>query len=154
MTYPSGTIVTRKIKGEKEDWHLKGNALCTSIFKIDLEKCENIVFVGDEDETIKIISVPPLKNQKMFTIKKDLENGHTFNPQFHLEEKPLPLEEQREYTVKQTDEIEEKVSRMEEAFKTLPFEIMPESDLKEEIKKLGLDHFVDPHFPPRDTSIH
>lgn len=43
---------------------------------------------------------------------------------------------------------------MEDVFKTLPFEVMPVDQLRKKLKKLGVDHFVDPHFPPRDTSIH
>lgn len=43
---------------------------------------------------------------------------------------------------------------MEEAFKTLPFEVMEEKELKKEMSKIGLTNFVDPHFPPRDSSIH
>ena len=43
---------------------------------------------------------------------------------------------------------------MEEAFKSLPFEIMKEKVLKDEMYNLGLSHFVDPHFPPRECSIY
>ena len=46
------------------------------------------------------------------------------------------------------------IDQIEEVFKTLPFEVMPEKDLKKAIKSNDIDHFVDPHFPPRDTSIH
>lgn len=38
ITYPSGTILRRKISGNDEIWELEGKSLCTSIFTIDLSK--------------------------------------------------------------------------------------------------------------------
>jgi hypothetical protein len=152
ITYPSGTILRRKIKGNEEEWELEGHSLCTSIFKINLDSCTGIYFKDDKNSTTKEVKVPPLKTKTMFWIVKEVP--YTFNPRFELKEEPMSLDDQREYTRKETDEIEGIISRVEEAFKTLPFETMPEDKLRKKIKQLGIDHFVDPHFAPRDTSIH
>lgn len=119
---------------------------------MDLSESTNIFFEDDEDEMTKEVEVGCLKTKDMFKIRKVAP--FTFAPKFRLEEEPIPLSEQKEHTEKERNEIEATISVIEEAFKTMPFEVMDQSEIKKEIKKLGISHFVDPHFPPRDTSIH
>lgn len=152
ITYPSGTIVRRKTKGNVETWELEGKSLCTSRFYLDLSESTNIFFEDDEDEMTIEVEVGCLETKDMFKIKKVAP--FTFAPKFRLQEDPIPLSEQKKHTAKERKEIEATISVIEEAFKTMPFEIMDQSAIKKEIKKLDISHFVDPHFPPRDTSIH
>ena len=88
----------------------------------------------------------------IFTITK--KPPYVFAPQFKLVEEPIPLEEQKKHTQKERNKIDEIINKIEDSFKTMPFEVMNEKQIKKEITKLNIDHFVDPHFPPRDTSIH
>jgi calpain-15 len=119
---------------------------------LDLGDSKNIFFADDEDETSREVEVGVLETKQMFKIKK--VKPFTFAPKFKLEEIPISLEEQMDYTAKERQEIEDTVSVIEEAFKTMPFEIMSESKIKKAIKKLNVSHFVDPHFAPRNSSIH
>ena len=65
-----------------------------------------------------------------------------------------PSLNKNKHTEVQRAEIEQIIDQVEEVFKTLPFEVMKENQLRKAMKKNNIAHFVDPHFPPRDTSIH
>lgn len=45
------------------------------------------------------------------------------------------------------------IDRMKEELNRIPFEVMSVSQIVEALSEAGLDHFVDPTFPPNDTSI-
>lgn len=68
ITYPSGTILRRKIKGSIETWELENKSLNTSIFKIDLSNCEGIKFEDGKGNT-REVKVEHLKTKEMFSIK-------------------------------------------------------------------------------------
>jgi len=38
ITYPSGTVIRRKIKGNDESWELEGKSLSISTFHLDLSQ--------------------------------------------------------------------------------------------------------------------
>lgn len=42
---------------------------------------------------------------------------------------------------------------MEQIFK-MPFEVMEDRDIEDQIRSIGYDHFIDPSFPPNDHSIY
>ena len=97
---------------------------------------------------MKEVEVGVLEKKKMFTIKK--EKPFKFCPQFTIKEDALPIDEQRQHMKKDRDKIDKEVAAMEEIIKGIPFEVMRQSELVEELEKKGVDHFIDPHFPPRD----
>lgn len=69
-----------------------------------------------------------LEKKDIFKIKKI--PPYVFAPMFKLIEDPIPLDEQKEHTQKERDKIEQIISKIEDSFKTLPFEVMSDKDLK------------------------
>ena len=92
ITYPSGAVLTRKIKGNSEVWELDNKSLNDSVFTIDLSNCQGIEFEGTKDKN-KEAKIKYLTKKDMFTINKT--PPFTFAPTFNLNETPISLEEQR-----------------------------------------------------------
>ena len=127
ITYPSGAILRRKVNDNTEVWEIDNKSLNDSIFSINLSTCQGIEFKDTKEKSQKI-RIKHLEKKELFTIEKT--PPFTFSPTFTLEETPISLAEQKKYTQKERDELEKAISKMEDVFKTLPFEVMEEKDLK------------------------
>jgi hypothetical protein len=64
------------------------------------------------------------------------------------------MEDQQKFLAKETKKIQTEVLKMEQAVEGIPFEVMKASELTEFLKENNIKNFVDPHFPPRDSSIY
>ena len=68
-------------------------------------------------------------------------------------EEPIPIEEQDYYLKDQIDSLQEKVEVIKALIEGIPFENIDETYMQNFLGDHGIDHFIDPSFPPDDTSI-
>ena len=71
-----------------------------------------------------------------------------------MEEVPAPMSEQEKFIEERKREIEEKVDRMGDLLQSIPFDIMDQNEIKQKLREFRLENFLDPSFPPTDTSLY
>jgi hypothetical protein len=65
-----------------------------------------------------------------------------------------PIEEQFEENADIRTKLEQKIGKMSEVLQKIPYEVMGHDEIIKELEDAGLDHFLDPSFPPTDTSLY
>ena len=70
-----------------------------------------------------------------------------------MTEEPIPIEEQDYYLKDQIDSLEQKIDVIKALVEGIPFENIDENYMQNHLSGYGIDHFIDPSFPPDDTSI-
>lgn len=66
----------------------------------------------------------------------------------------MPLDEQRKRVDQETTRMKEEVKKIQQIVQGMPFEVMKQSELEAQLKSKGVKNFVDPNFPPLDSSIY
>jgi hypothetical protein len=80
--------------------------------------------------------------------------GLIFKPTFRIEEIPLSIHDQRNFMGKVLNKDAKRVSEIVGITKTLPINAVEIENLKNKMKKLELDYFIDPQFPPTEESLY
>lgn len=93
----------------------------------------------------------PFEERELFYIRRN--PPYRFSVSISVEEVQVSPEEQDVYNAPKLEEIEQTIEEMKECIFKLPFEILDEDELKEKLHEAGFDHFIDPAFPPIETSI-
>jgi calpain-15 len=68
-------------------------------------------------------------------------------------EEPMSIDRQEEYIYQADANIEDLIMKMKELLQDIPFEILSEEKLKNKLSEFGFDHYIDPAFPPTESSI-
>lgn len=152
MKYPSGLILHRKYDNTSEVWEIDNQALSTAEFTLNIEGCENCTLDNAQGETTQTVVVAAQKKNTDIKITKTLP--WSFAARFSLSETPISLEEQKDALKTFKKDWDNKVEDSEQIFKKIPYEVLPQADITKEMAKSGQGNFIDPHFPPRDTSIY
>jgi hypothetical protein len=97
-------------------------------------------------------SAGPMEKKTLFEIRKEVP--FVFKIGFTVQEEAMPIEYQREKINRGTMQMKDTIKRMKEEFVRIPFEVMDVPSLIGAIQDIGFDHFVDPCFPPEDSSIY
>ena len=153
ISLSSGSYITRTpLEGYDEEWSMVSKTMSTTEVTLDLKRCKNIEVEGFEGEEQAIAACLPMEETVLFTIHR--------NPPFkfaiglNVKEEPASVEEQEE---KMNDKKEEQKSinqQMSDFMQQIPFDVMEPEAIFEKLDEFGLDHFLDPSFPPDDTSIY
>lgn len=146
IRYPSGVVLTRSFDNEQETWEIDNKALSTADFTVDISRCENVTFEGeDESNTSKTITIA---SQKVGTIKIKKVLPYRFAASFSLSETPIPLEDQKIVLDKMNNELDDTI------FKQIPYEVLSYEQIVAQMKQNNVENFIDPHFPPKDNSLY
>jgi hypothetical protein len=125
--------------------------LSTIYITIDLTNCKNVVIEGYDDE-VKITEwIEPMTEGTLFTIQKN--PPFLFNIGFSAREEPMPVDKQLVHLAPKIAKTDLMIDRMKEELNRIPFEVMSVPQIVEALNEAGYDHFVDPTFPPNETSI-
>jgi calpain-15 len=152
MKYPSGFVVERKYNSSSEVWKIDNQALSNAEFILNLEECENCTLDNAPGETSQTVIVGA--QQKNDDIKITKTPPWSFAAKFSLRETPVSLEEQKSALKDFKKDWDRKVEESENAFKKIPYEVLPFNDIIANMALFGQSNFIDPHFPPRNTSIY
>lgn len=148
----SGSVIRRENVGQyDEKWVVENKALSTCYVTLDLSQCSGVSIDGHEGETEVTEDVEAMKTRTIFMIRKT--PPFSFKIGFSVREEPLSLEDQGEHLA-EYEQSQDKIDDLMEKLIKIPFEIMDEDELEQEIRRLGYDNFVDPCFPPNDRSIY
>lgn len=93
-----------------------------------------------------------MEKKTLFEIRKEVP--FVFKIGFTIQEEPIPVNQQKEKMSRSTLKTQNKVDKIKEGFAKIPFEVMDVPSLIGAISDLGFDNFVDPLFPPEDSSIY
>jgi len=149
----SGATITRtNLKGYDERWDIKNPTLSTIYVTLDLSECRGVLIVGYDDESEVTECAKPMENTTLFVIQKD--PPFVFKIGFSVREDPMPIEQQLNQIAPRAAKIELQVEKMRNEFVRVPFEVMSMPQIIEAVKAYGFDNFVDPSFPPSESSIY
>jgi calpain-15 len=150
---PSGSIITKE-DGEDydEEWTMENKSSSTFEVTLDISKCTGVEIEGFEGEDEAIATCPPNESVTLFVIHKTPPFKFTFEISFN--EIDAPIEEQFEEIVDMRTELEQKIDEMSGFMQSIPFDVMDHDDIIAKLEDCGLDHFLDPSFPPTDTSLY
>ena len=79
--------------------------------------------------------------------------GCTFEPTFLIREVPYDLETQLEYTDEKLSKFNKRINEKLEVFRRIPVSTMKDRSIKKKMKELQQKHFIDPEFPPNNSSL-
>lgn len=149
----SGAVIQRiPIGSHDEKWVIKNKTLSTLYVTLNISACTGVIIKGYDDEAKVTECAAPMEEKTLFEILKT--PPFTFKIGFDVREEALPIEDQNEYLKDAKNKITKIVSRMKDDIVQIPFEVLDTDQLTSAIKKFGHDHFVDPSFPPDDSSIY
>ena len=149
----SGSVIHREpLSGYDEQWKIENKALSTCYVTLDLTNCSGVSIDGHEGETEVTESVDAMQTATLFMIRKS--PPFSFKIGFSVREEPISMAEQEKYLSQGDAERNQKIHNIAEHLLRIPFEVMEDQDIEDQIRSLGYDHFVDPVFPPNDTSIY
>lgn len=152
IKYPSGVELTRTFDNEQETWEINNKALSTAHFTLDLSKCEGVTFADDPDATEKTVDVQPQSVDSSLKLIKTLPWKLAVS--FSLSETPMSYDDQKQAMNKENNEWKKKIEESERIFKKIPYEVLSHDEIVEKMQENGVANFIDPHFPPRDTSLY
>jgi len=150
----NGSFITRtKTDDYDEIWELENNSIMTLEITLDTSKCTGGIEVeGFEGETSCVAEAPPGETTTIYTIH--MSPPFKFAIGLSMKELPPSIEEQEEAMSEKKGGIEAKIDEMSELLQTIPFDAMSHEEITEKLAEFGLDHFLDPSFPPTDTSLY
>ena len=76
-----------------------------------------------------------------------------FDPYFDWIDEEVDLDASRPYLREKSQELNKQKEKIQSLISNIPFEVMPQDKLVQYLKKKGIKNFIDPHFPPNDTSL-
>lgn len=97
------------------------------------------------------VVIEPWDRKEICSVSK--QKGSVFEPVFYIKLRSMPLEEQKRVAKAELDYVDDRIKKKAGTFNTLPFNIAPLKFLKEKISALKLKQFIDPQFPPNETSL-
>lgn len=151
IRYPSGVVLTRNFDNETETWEIDNKALSTADFTVDISNCQNVSFQDDGGSDRKTITI---QSQEKDVIRIVKTIPYKFAASFSLSETPIPYEDQKAVLEQFKDEWNDKVESSERIFKQIPYEVLSQQEIVSKMNQQGATNFIDPHFPPRDTSLY
>ena len=150
---PNGSIIRREAgEGYDEEWIMENKCRSTLEITLDISNCTGTEVEGFEGESKAVATCPPMDSCTLFVIHR--------NPPFRfaigitMEEVPAPIEEQMEAISEKRTEMEIKIDEMSEFMQKIPFDAMDCQEILDKLDEFGLDNFLDPSFPPTDSSIY
>ncbi|CAI2382511.1 unnamed protein product [Moneuplotes crassus] len=152
IKYPSGLRIYRTFDKTSEVWTIDNRALSIAEFTLDIGDSSNCTLDNAPGETTQTVVVPSKQRSEEIYITKTFP--WSLELKFSLTETPLPFEEQKSALDQFKVEWNEKVEVSEKYFKKIPYEVLTQQQIADEMAKLGQENFIDPHFPPRDTSLY
>lgn len=91
--------------------------------------------------------------RKNFVLDIKMDEDSDFKFKYDFKEKSIPAEVQYLYTQEYADKLDETIDNITLLIEQIPFENVDENYIQEYFSDNGIDHFIDPSFPPDDTSI-
>jgi len=152
ISYPSGLELKRTFDNTSEVWEIHNKALSVAEFTLDISNCKNCEFDNDPDAESKTVTVPSQGVDSTLRITKTLP--WSFSASFSLQEQPLSLQDQRNALEDVKEEWDHKVESSEKIFKKIAYEVWPRSKIVQKMNEMNQTNFIDPHFPPRETSLY
>jgi hypothetical protein len=150
---PNGSIIRREAtSGYDEEWIMQNKSTSTLEITLDVSNCTGTKVEGHEGKDKAIATCPPSTTQTLFIIHRT--PPFRFAIGITMEEKPTPLKQQTIDNQKKKTKMEQKIDEMSEFMQKIPFDAMDHDAIIEKLDEFGLDHFLDPSFPPTDTSIY
>jgi len=149
----SGSVIRRENIGKyDEEWIAENKTNAILSVTLDLTNCTNVLVEGHEGQQEATESVGPKKTKTLFVIRKT--PPFSFKIGYAVNEDSSSLTTQPSSSMASKLSGDDKLGALTEQLLKLPFEVLDEKSLENEIRKLGYDHFIDPSFPPDDTSIY
>ena len=149
----TGTLIHKIAVNEFEErWDVESKSLSTTHITIDLSQCSGVEVEGHEGKKEVTESINAMETKSLFVFK--LTPPFVLQVGFSVKEEPIPVVNQEKYIRGAIKNTKSKISKMWKDIAKIPFEVMDPEDLAKEISKLGHDHFLDPSFPPDDSSIY
>ena len=149
----SGSFITRSSgEGYEEIWEVENKSLSTLEVTLDLSKCTGIEVDGFEGEQAAVGTCPPQENQTLFNIRRS--PPFKFAISLSVKEIPIPKQEQKKFIAAKSSSLDEKIQAVGNVIKGIPFDAMKAEDIIAKLDENGIDHFIDPSFPPDMTSIY
>jgi calpain-15 len=149
----SGSFISRiPSDGYDEIWEMESNSLSYTEVTLDLRKCTGVDVEGFEGEDEAKATCAPGETTTLFVIHR--VPPFKFAIGLSVQEVPAPLEEQEDRIGGKRSELETKIEQMSEFLQKIPFDVMKHDAIVEKLDEFGFDHFLDPSFPPDDTSIY
>ena len=65
----------------------------------------------------------------------------------------IVIEDQAQYIQEKVDELGERIEKIKSIIESTPFQNVNEKQIQRYLNDYDIDHFIDPSFPPDDTSI-
>ena len=153
ISLSSGSYITRTpLEGYDEEWSMVSKSMSTTEVTLGISRCTGVEIDGFEGEPEAKAECPPLGEATLFTIRR--------NPPFRfaialsVKEFPPSLEEQEDMMNDKKEEQKSINQQMSDFMQQIPFDVMEPDAIFEKLDEFGLDHFLDPSFPPDDTSIY
>lgn len=149
----TGTLIHKIAVNEFEErWDVESKSLSTTHITIDLSQCSGVEVEGHEGKKEVTESINAMETKSLFVFK--LTPPFVLQVGFSVKEEPIPVVNQEKYIRGAIKNTKSQISKMWKDIAKIPFEVMDPEDLAKEISKLGHDHFLDPSFPPDDSSIY
>lgn len=146
------SIERNALDGYDEEWIMDNQTLSNLEITLDLSKCSGCEVDGFEGEISVAAECPPMETQTLFIVRRNIP--FRFAAGITMKEVPASAEEQDEAIGEKKTELEQKIDEMSEFLQKIPFDVMEHDEIIEKLDEFGLDHFLDPSFPPTDTSIY
>lgn len=93
-----------------------------------------------------------LQSATLFRIVKT--PPYSLQPGFSVREEPIEIVKQEKLVQGARKKTSKEFESMCKDIIKIPFEMMDEEDLENKCRELGYEHFIDPSFPPDDSSIY
>ena len=145
-------IMREATDGYDEEWTMENKTTSYLEVTLDLSRCSGCDVEGFEGENKAVAECPPMETQTLFVIHRS--PPFRFAAGITMKEVPAPIEEQDEHIGEKKTEMETKIDEMAEFLQKIPFDAMSHDEIVEKLDEYGLDHFLDPSFPPTDTAIY
>ena len=150
---PNGSYIMREAgEGYDEVWVMENNCSSTLEITLDVSRCTGVEVEGFEGEDKAVAACDPMDSTTLFVIHRT--PPFRFAIGLEMTEIPPSIEEQEEANFDKMTELEQKIHDMSEFMQKIPFDVMAHDEICEKLEEFGLDNFLDPSFPPDDTSIY
>ena len=149
----SGSIIQRIPSGQYDEiWKMENKALAVTYLTLDLSNCSGVTIDCFEGKTSVTESIQPMETKTVFMVRKT--PPFSFKIGFSVQEDPIPLADQDDYLSDSKRHIQSKVEDIGAKLMGIPFDVMEVEDIAASIQDIGYDHFIDPSFPPIESSIY
>lgn len=147
-----GTIERIPVGPHDEYWEMHNQSYSLIYVTLDISQSTGCTVKGHGREVEVTEVVAPQERKVLFYIQKS--PPFKFKVSYDIREELPSIEAQRESIQENRLSLKDLVKKMRDHVMQMPFEVMDPYELEEAMRKLGYKNFVDPAFPPDESSIY